>query len=519
MISGKTPCVGDRIECAGQYGTIKYIGEVEGYPGTWYGIDWDDPERGKHNGIVRDKQYFTARYPRSASFVRPEKVNVGQSAVTAIQSRYGQKSDNNNAYDKQQLLSLQRTMNAPFLELVGFDKVSDIQSDFNKLKIVNIRLQCVNCPGEPNALEIMCPNIVELDISKNLLTKWTEVFEICSQLKKLSWLNVSENLLIIPDNYTNFKFESIKTLICGAMNLNWTDLQKLSVVFPELEELRAPKNQITSLNTSPSHSFQKLQLLDIEDNKVGKWEEIIKLGVIKTLEQLILENTGIKEIKFPCKDGDNACNNFENLKKLTLTNNEISDWNSIGELNKLGNLQELRLLRNPVLEKENYATCFQIVIARIASLQYFNGTLIKPEERKGAEYDYLKKYALEWFSVRDDDEKRKEFLANHNRYLELMEKYGSPEESELKQQPKCISGSLIELKLVYEDQEKIKCLPPTIQVRKLTMLVQRLFNLSERPILVCISNSQPEIEIELDDDGKEIDFYSIQTGDQIIVKT
>lgn len=53
--------VGDRIECSGQYGTIKYIGAVEGYSGTWLGIDWDNPERGKHNGCVSGKQYFTAR--------------------------------------------------------------------------------------------------------------------------------------------------------------------------------------------------------------------------------------------------------------------------------------------------------------------------------------------------------------------------------------------------------------------------------------------------------------------------
>lgn len=53
--------VGDRIECNGQFGTIKYIGDVEGHPGVWLGIDWDNPERGKHNGTVKGKQYFIAR--------------------------------------------------------------------------------------------------------------------------------------------------------------------------------------------------------------------------------------------------------------------------------------------------------------------------------------------------------------------------------------------------------------------------------------------------------------------------
>lgn len=37
--------VGDRIECSGQYGTIKYMGAVDGHPGIWLGIDWDNPKR------------------------------------------------------------------------------------------------------------------------------------------------------------------------------------------------------------------------------------------------------------------------------------------------------------------------------------------------------------------------------------------------------------------------------------------------------------------------------------------
>ena len=54
--------IGDRIECSGLFGTIKYIGDVEGYKGTWLGVDWDDSERGKHDGSVNGKRYFSARY-------------------------------------------------------------------------------------------------------------------------------------------------------------------------------------------------------------------------------------------------------------------------------------------------------------------------------------------------------------------------------------------------------------------------------------------------------------------------
>lgn len=53
--------VGKRVDCLGEIGTIKYIGTVEGHPATWLGIDWDNPQRGKHNGTVNGVQYFETR--------------------------------------------------------------------------------------------------------------------------------------------------------------------------------------------------------------------------------------------------------------------------------------------------------------------------------------------------------------------------------------------------------------------------------------------------------------------------
>lgn len=53
--------VGMRIECDGARGTIRYIGEVSGTQGEWYGVDWDDPKRGRHDGSHNGVKYFTTR--------------------------------------------------------------------------------------------------------------------------------------------------------------------------------------------------------------------------------------------------------------------------------------------------------------------------------------------------------------------------------------------------------------------------------------------------------------------------
>lgn len=65
-----------------------------------------------------------------------------------------------------------------------------LYSNFQDLQIVSLRLQTVNNAGEPGEMGRLCPNIVELDLSKNLFNNWTLIFEICDQLENLIWLNV-----------------------------------------------------------------------------------------------------------------------------------------------------------------------------------------------------------------------------------------------------------------------------------------------------------------------------------------
>ncbi|XP_019872154.1 tubulin-specific chaperone E isoform X2 [Aethina tumida] len=506
----ETEChIGARIELNGYYGSIKYIGPLEGYPGKWLGIDWDDPTRGKHNGMIKGVQYFETRHPKSGSCLRQEVVNFGQPAISSILSRY-HNSEDSNIYEEE-LKSFQKSINAPFLQLVGFDKVADRLSNFESLQIVNLRLQNVNSPGRPMELKNLCPNIRELDISKNLLSSWLDIFDICSQLEHLHWINVSENYLTLPDNYSDFIFPNIKTLICGYMNLKWSDVLKLSTVFPNVEELRVPYNDITVLCIPKNTTLINLKMLDLEGNSIEHWSEIMKLSIIGTLQQLNLENINLKSIEI-----DKTDNIFINLIKINLSNNDIMNWKSVGELDKLPCLEEVRLMRNPFLDLTDLETRDQMITARLKNLKVLNGRVISAEERRGAEYDYIKRHGLEWLKVKGSPDEQS-FLSEHNRYLELIQTYGSLEESELTVQSHILQSSLITLKLVHEDRIILKKVPPTIAVQKLVMLAGKLFKLSDRPRLKYISGAKSEIEVDLDDDVKELGYYSVQEGDIIKV--
>lgn len=60
-MSVRIPSPGDRISVNGAYGTVLYVGSVQGTKGTWLGVDWDDVTRGKHDGSKDRVKYFMAR--------------------------------------------------------------------------------------------------------------------------------------------------------------------------------------------------------------------------------------------------------------------------------------------------------------------------------------------------------------------------------------------------------------------------------------------------------------------------
>ncbi|GLG94418.1 Tubulin-specific chaperone E [Gryllus bimaculatus] len=502
--------IGQRVEYMGYFGTLMFVGEVPPTKGTWLGIDWDDPSRGKHNGTHEGKFYFHTRHMTSGSFVRFGKVNFGHDCATAIHNRYGEVKGETAGVDKSNLEILKKNMKAPLFEVVGFDKVNRKQSQFDKLTVVCLKEELVNGSGAPGELKNLCPRIAELDLSRNLLNSWEVVAEIAQQLTDLWWLNTSENRLTIPEKPAHLKdsFPKIKHIVAGRMEYTWSEILSCCSMWPGIQTLQVPFNHITQISVPP-HVLENLKVLDLEGNCIEDWGEINKIGKLPSLESLNVCNTGLIEINFPVEESGNKTELFSSLKQLYLTTNKIQKWESVSELDKLKQLEELRFHENPVLYRENHETSRQLVIARIGRLQKLNGIVITPEERKGAEYDYLKKHGQEWIDMNKKENVKilmENFVLAHPRYPALIQKYGAPEEGVEIFSPK-MEGK------VYK-----KKLPLNMSVQKLIGLVQRLYNTgSEVPYLTYISSKYPDIEAPLENVMKEIAFYSVEDGDRIAV--
>ncbi|KAI1896861.1 hypothetical protein AGOR_G00099210 [Albula goreensis] len=494
--------VGKRITCDGERGTVRYVGTVPPTTGLWLGVEWDNPERGKHDGHHEGARYFTCRHPTGGSFVRPKKT----------------------------------------MTWVGLEAMSE------KRKLENYTeaslAACEVCgPGSEGEIRQTSPNIETLDLSKSLLSSWEDVACITRQLDQLRVLSLDQNRLCLPADPASLTeaFTSLKVLALNNCALSWSEMLECVAMWPQIEELYLVGNSITELS-KPINALQSLAVLDLSGNTLADGSEIQKWQIYPVslkihffvlnprLEKLILSNTGLSSLHFSDVGPGFKTAMFTTLKALVLNDNNISEWSVVSELDKLASLQQLSIRRNPVLSREsNRETARQLVIARVAQLQFLDSMEVLADERRGAELDYCKMFGEKWLESgghRDLAMNRpsSEFTEQHPRYQALIDKYGAPEEGEMKKQkPFALKNQLLTITFVCPDAADRKPiekkLPDTMIVQKVKGLLFRLLKVPGSELKLSYTSSKMEgKEIEIDSDLKPLQFYSIEDGDQVLVR-
>ncbi|XP_023938324.2 tubulin-specific chaperone E [Bicyclus anynana] len=515
--------VGSRVKCSDDFGTVKYIGEVHGYKGIWYGVEWDNADRGKHDGIVEDVQYFKTTKPGAGSFIRPNKIAPFKTCAEAIRKYYGDREDETVAAHRRTVINeWKREMGAPFIEMVGFEKIHQKQK-FDRLLEVCVRDQNVSKAGD---VALLCPNVRSLDVSQNLFSNWREVIQLSAQLPDLRELDLSKNRMAIdmPEETLaklSINFANLEKLNISVCDYEWSDILALSHLWPNINEIIAAFNRIKTIN-APDVTLNTLAVLRLDGNPIESWYEVMNLGRLKNLKVLSLNDCHIEHIRFN-ENGYGKLDIFESLEVMFLNRNRINDWRSVSELNKLKCLKKLYFLKNPVQNNEDYDTVSQLIIAKIGNLQELNGSIITRELRRGAEYDYMKRYGAEWKAAQSDSQKKMAFDLEHCRFQELVNKYGIPDDSLLVKQPKTttLTSQLLEITLRDENGKSLKKkFPSTMAVQKLVTLAQRLFSKGNTgtPTLHVVDEQMKGAEITLDNVMKDLAFFSIKNGDTIIIR-
>ncbi|XP_056022932.1 tubulin-specific chaperone E-like isoform X2 [Ostrea edulis] len=493
------------------------------------GVDWDEADRGKHNGSHNGHKYFNTRYSTSGSFVRGKKLDLGINCFDAIVDRYGKLEDPNAGVITEELFVMGNNKKKTVVEMVGAKSVNERQSKLDALQEAVLRGSLVYGAGDSSEKLRKCtPNIQELDLSLNLIPTWQILADICKCLPNLTDLNASDNQLEMPKDVLvcSDGFQKVKGLKLNRVHYNWQQVLECSRMFPCLEQLHICFNDLSSVHSPGSH-LKYLRLLNLASNSLQSWEEILQLDACPRLESLILNDNQIECISFPDTDMGSKTKIFPNLKCIYINRNKISQWSCINELNKLQSFEDLQINGNPIQDTASPETVRQLIIAKVANLKKCQRTEVTNEERKGAEIDYLKRFGPDWLKSGGhqdpaQNKPQEEFILQHPRFQDFVKVYGAPESSEMSQKPQKLKDSLIEITIMNPDDPNIKTLkkklPATMTAQKLKALIQRLYKVDSEIKLSYVSKKMESCEIDFDNDLRPLNYFSIEAGDTVYAR-
>uniref|UniRef100_A0A8D1CR90 Tubulin-specific chaperone E n=1 Tax=Sus scrofa TaxID=9823 RepID=A0A8D1CR90_PIG len=455
---------GRRVEVNGEHATVRFSGIVPPVAGLWLGVEWDNPERGKHDGSHEGTVYFKCRHPTGGSFIRPNKVNFGVDFLTAVKNRYVLE-DEPEEEEKEQTVIIG---NKP-VETIGFDSVVKQQSE-NKLRFPS---------GLPSPTGTF--SMLKVLVLNRTGVTWAEVLRCASGWPVLEKLYLESNNIIISERPADV-LQTVKLLDLSSNQLIDENQLFLIAYLPRLEQLILSDIGISSLHFPDAGigcktaMFPSLQYLVLNDNQISQWSFINELDKLQSLHALSCARNPLTE---------------EGSKDAQTTRQFI--------IAKIG---QLRTLNKCVIQPEE---------RRGAELDY-RKAFGNEWKKAGGHQDP------------DKDRPNEEFLAAHPRYQSLCLKYGAPEDGELKTpQPFLLRNELLTLKIKYPNQlgQRVieKQLPESMTVQKVKGFLSRLLKVSVSELLLSYeSPKMPGREIELENDQQSLQFYSIENGDCLLVR-
>ncbi|KAI0672908.1 hypothetical protein C8Q78DRAFT_1187012 [Trametes maxima] len=441
-MSQRLPPIGTRLSHAGTLGTVRFVGPVDGTQGVWLGVEWDDPRRGKHDGVKDGKRYFTCLIPNAGSFIRPSPtVAYGVTFLSALSAKYIELPHGDTSSEK---IVLGSSGGAIEVEAVNLDKIRGKLSHLERLREVSLDNECVSQPDPPGEIGRTCPGIRGLDLSKNLIPGWDVVAAITIELPELRRLSLNQNRLQLPRNLSpeTAAFGRLEELQLNATLSTWTHFTELLTYLPCLKAVELGYNRLRALRdahaptATANYASTTVETLNLDGNELCNFADVCAaMHTLPALRRLVLTSNRIAHIPVPllsppaqggtdnpAAQGTSEDSPVHRLRHIALAFNHIASWRDVDALPLwCPALESLTLSGNPLVEDPVHkAYARPYTISKIPSLKILDGATISPKERTDSELLYLahiNKFAL------TDAERR----AAHPQWAALCSKHGASE--------------------------------------------------------------------------------------------
>jgi hypothetical protein len=277
----------------------------------YYGVIWDDPTRGRHDGTVVDPtsgnlvrymkvspdEHENARHPTSASFVLPHKLDLGRPLSYELLLERYVRQHNPHEFEQHVVMCAGTANNKTKpIELVGLEKIV-AQQQVEILSTISMRFMGINHIPD-NVLALVADGEAEED---------SKTFGY--GLKRCTHVDLAGNLLT-----------------------NWDDVRRLLVALPHLCNVSVAHNRFVDASLA-SHSCsvwsRQLQQLNLSKCNIRTSQTLVELGkALPALESLCCAHADLRDLEqvldeISTGSGDSiGC--FSNVRELDVTSCQLT---------------------------------------------------------------------------------------------------------------------------------------------------------------------------------------------------
>lgn len=367
--------IGDRLFVDGHTCSVLFIGYIPAWKDSRaFGLEWDEPERGKHSGYLNGVEYFKTRIPNAGSFVKESKL------LYAIQSRKSFVEAVNNVY----LRGLENCEDVFFgfkkVELFGLNVLASKNQDLENLKYLDLSAKLIASSGETKdllALNFRFKSLTQLNLSSNLFKDFSEVSRVLSGIPHLRSLDISNNRFEVYSNAADAEqVQSLEELRANFCQLSTEGIANLLSYFPNLKRLELSGNCARELD---SISFPaSLNELSLAENCLSTMPlNIFEASVVRL-------NVSSNKI-YSLPGGV-----FPKIEALDLSYCCIDRWDSIDEIcTNFPNMKDFRINGNPLTMDESDDNVFLQLIGRNRNIDRLNGSFLTEKVRYDAEIYFM----------------------------------------------------------------------------------------------------------------------------------
>ncbi|QLQ81612.1 hypothetical protein HG537_0F03730 [Torulaspora globosa] len=478
---------GDRLNIDGEICTVRYVGEICKWPETnAYGVEWDNPTRGKNDGTVDGVRYFEVSKIRSGSFIKATKLekeaHIGFSFDRAFAQKYLSPS-------------IETASSARMSKPVMTNGLRPLEKVFLDGCSINDEK---SCESALNVIREHCANVTHLDLSSNLLSTFSQTCQLISEFKNLQYLDLSRNVFTKGwDDLEEFHFPQITGLQVIGCGLKIDQLAKIFKCFPCLETLDLSWNDLSPATGKTINFPSTLTELSLSGNSMNG----ILPGISSLqLRSLNLSHNLLRAIDIPP---------FPKLIDLDISHNIIQKWDTLDLLNQtLTELRSVRINGNLFNATGDEVSNFYVAIARLQNIEVLDGSVLSKATRQEAELFFMSKV----LSGRIEYDKRLP------RWTALARKYPIHEEQQANRKS-WLEHLIITVRVVNEeDQNSTKCsILTNYSVRYLKTIIAQKLQLGKGSFQLFFYPA-PDARQTMESDFRQVNYYGICDNTTIYIK-